>query len=130
MTTQTRPPRQVPPSAAPSSVSTAPRPRPSASIGWIVAGSLVTGLVAALLLVAAPFIPAKQSNLTGAVLCGFALGWAMLAGLSVRFTDQPQRWAVAPTLAMGLGGLALIGVGSGCVAVDRRGGSSRSPTPA
>jgi pimeloyl-ACP methyl ester carboxylesterase len=82
-------------------------------IGWIVAGSLATGLVAALLLVAAPFIPAEESQVTGAVLCGFALGWVMLAVLSVRFTDQPQRWAAAPALFMGLGGLLLMGFGSG-----------------
>ena len=81
-------------------------------IGWIVAGSLATGLVTALLLVAAPFIPAEEGAVTGAVLCGFALGWAMLAVLSVRFTDQPQRWAAAPALFMGLGGLLLVGFGS------------------
>ena len=44
-------------------------------LGWIVAGSLATGLVAALLLSAAPFIPAEESAITGAVLGGFALGW-------------------------------------------------------
>jgi pimeloyl-ACP methyl ester carboxylesterase len=89
-----------------------PGPRPRGHIGWIVAGSLATGLVAALLLVAAPFIPAEESAVTGAVLCGFALGWAMLAVLSVRFTDQPQRWTVAPALLMGVGGLLLVGFGS------------------
>src|ERR671925_332710 len=89
-----------------------PDPGPRGHIGWIVAGSLATGLVAALLLVAAPFIPAEESAVTGAVLCGFALGWAMLAMLSVRFTDQPQRWAVAPALFIGLGGLVLVGFGS------------------
>jgi pimeloyl-ACP methyl ester carboxylesterase len=77
-----------------------------------VAGSLATGLVAALLLVAFPFIPAEESDVTGAVLCGFALGWAMLAMVSVRFTDQPQRWAAAPALFMGLGALLLVGFGS------------------
>ena len=77
-----------------------------------MAGSLATGLVAALLLVAAPFVPAQESALTGAVLCGFALGWAMLAVLSVRFTDQPQRWAVAPAAFLGLGGVLLVGFGS------------------
>jgi pimeloyl-ACP methyl ester carboxylesterase len=77
-----------------------------------VAGSLATGLVAALLLAAAPFIPMEKSAVTGAVLCGFALGWAMLAVLSVRFTDQPQRWAAAPALFMGLGGLILVVFGS------------------
>ena len=89
-----------------------PDPGSRGHIGWIVAGSLATGLVAALLLVAAPFIPAEESAVTGAVLCGFALGWAMLAVLSVRFTDQPQRWAAAPALFMGLGGLLLVGFGS------------------
>ena len=87
-------------------------PTGGARIGWIVAGSLATGLVAALLLPFAPFIPAEESAVTGAVLCGFALGWAMLAVLSVRFTDQPQRWAAVPALFMGLGGLLLIAFGS------------------
>jgi len=89
-----------------------PDPGPRGHIGGIVAGSLATGLGAALLLVAAPFIPAEESAVTGAVLCGFALGWAMLAVLSVRFTDQPQRWAAAPALFMGLSGLLLVAFGS------------------
>ena len=89
-----------------------PGPGPRGRIGWIVAGSLATGLVAALLLAGAPFIPAEEPAITGAVLCGFALGWAMLAVLSVRFPDQPQRWAAAPALFMGLGGLLLVGFGS------------------
>jgi len=40
------------------------------------------------------------------VLLGFALGWALLAVLSVRFSDQPQRWAVAPAAFFVLVGLA------------------------
>src|SRR5215217_8678739 len=87
-------------------------PGPRGHIGWIVAGSLATGLLAAVLLAAAPVIPAEERAVTGAVLCGFALGWAMLAVLSVRFTDQPQRWAAAPALFMGLGGLLLVGFGA------------------
>src|SRR4029453_5793886 len=59
-----------------------------------------------------PFTPPKENAVTGAVLCGFAVGWAMLAVLSVRFTDQPQRWAAVPALLMGLGGLLLVLVGS------------------
>ena len=89
---------------------------PRGRIGWVVAGSLASGLVAAVLLAGAPFIPAEEAAVTGAVLCGFALGWAMLAVLSVRFTGQPQRWAVAPALFMGGGGLLLVSVGA---AVDR-----------
>ena len=81
-------------------------------IGWIVAGSMAAGLLAAALLVAAPFIPPEESRVTGAVLCGFALGWAMLAVLSVRFTDQPQRWAAAPAVFLGVSGLLLVAFGS------------------
>ena len=77
-----------------------------------MAALLAAGLIAALLLVAVPFIPAEESGVTGAVLLGFALGWAMLAVLSVRFTDQPQRWAAVPALFMGLGGVLLLGFGS------------------
>src|SRR4030095_13048669 len=85
---------------------------PRGKIGWIVAGSLATGLVAAVLLAAAPFVPAEERAVTGAVLCGFALGWAMLAVFSVRFTDQPRRWAAAPALFMGGGGLLLVSFGA------------------
>ena len=81
-------------------------------IGLIVLGSLAAGLAAAVLLVVAPFGPATQSAVTGSVLCGFALGWAMLAVLSVRFTDQPQRWAFAPALLMGVSGVLLVLFGS------------------
>ena len=93
-----------------------PRSRPGRGprrhIGAIVACSLAAGILAALLLVAAPIVPAQESAVIGAVLCGFALGWAILAVLSVRLTDQPQRWAAAPALFMGLGGLLLVTFGS------------------
>jgi pimeloyl-ACP methyl ester carboxylesterase len=87
-----------------------PRAPAKGRIGLIVAGSLVTGLVVVLLLVAAPFIEAKQNVLTGMVLLAFALGWAILAVLSTRFSDQPQRWAAAPAVFFTLAGLiSLIG---------------------
>ncbi len=83
-----------------------PLPRtPRGRIGLIVAGSLAAGLVAALALVATPFIPAKEGVLTGVVLLGFAFGWALLAVLSVRLSDQPQRWAAAPAVFFALAGL-------------------------
>jgi pimeloyl-ACP methyl ester carboxylesterase len=89
-----------------------PDPSRKGRLGWVVAGSLVAGVLAALLLAGAPFIPATESGVTGAILVGLALGWAMVAVLSVRFTDQPQRWAVAPALFMGLGGFLLVAFGS------------------
>ena len=79
-------------------------------IGLIVAGSLAAGIVIALALVAAPFVAAEENALTGVVLLGFAFGWALLAVLSVRFSDQPQRWAAAPASFLALAGLvSLIG---------------------
>lgn len=90
-----------------------PGSRQKGHIGWVVAGSLAAGLVAALLLVAVPFVPAEISEVTGAVLCGFAVGWALLAVLSARFTDQPQPWAAIPAMFMGVGGLLLVAFGSG-----------------
>lgn len=83
-----------------------------ASIRRVVAASLATGLVAALLLAFAPFTRAEESAATGAVLCGFGLGWATLVVLSVGLTDQPQRWAVVPAVLMGTGGLLLVTFGS------------------
>ncbi len=77
-----------------------------------MAGSLTTGFVAALLMVAAPFVPAEEAAITGAALCGFAVGWAMLSVLSVRLTDQPQAWAAVPAAFMGVSGLLLLLFGS------------------
>jgi pimeloyl-ACP methyl ester carboxylesterase len=92
------------------------RPRPAQRrIGWIVALSIAAGLLVAVVLVAAPFTPAKEHVLVGVVLLGFALGWALLAVLSVRFSDQPQRWAAAPATFMAVAGLVSL---SGFAAVQ------------
>ncbi|WP_421733882.1 alpha/beta hydrolase [Cellulomonas sp.] len=84
----------------------------SGPIGRVVAGSLISGLLTALLLAAAPFVPPQEATITGAVLCGLALGWAMLAVLSVRMTNQPQAWAAVPAVVMGVGGFLLLTLGS------------------
>lgn len=80
-------------------------------IGVVVAASLGAGFVAALLLLAAPFVRPEEAEVTGAVLCGFALGWALLAVLSMRFTDHPQRWAEVPAVFFGVCGLLLVAFG-------------------
>lgn len=104
MASQTHPSGPGPlPAPAPTSTPSAV-PVPRGRVGRIVAVSLATGLIAALLLVAAPFVPAREGGLTGAVLVGFAVGWAMLIVLSARFTAAPQRWAVAPAVSMGSAG--------------------------
>src|SRR5215218_4207075 len=83
-----------------------PRRTAKLRIGLVVVISVAAGLIAAAVLVAIPVIPARENVLTGVVLLGFALGWALLAVLSVRFSDQPQRWAVAPAAFFVLVGLA------------------------
>ncbi len=74
-------------------------------IGPIVVGSLAVGLLTAVVLAAAPFVPSRMNVLTGVVLLSFAIGWALVAVLSVRFSDQPQRWAAAPAVFLTLAGL-------------------------
>ena len=92
------------------------RPRQTSKdrIGLVVVISMGAGLIAAAVLVAMPLVPAKENVLTGVVLLGFALGGALLAVLSVQFSDQPQRWAAGLAAFMGLAGLALL---SGSAAV-------------
>ncbi len=76
--------------------------------GVVVAGSLTVGFLAALIL---PFLPVATVDVnfaTAMVLFGWALGWALLALLSTRFTDQPQRWAVVPATFMAVAGALVL----------------------
>jgi pimeloyl-ACP methyl ester carboxylesterase len=59
-------------------------------------------------LIFAPFVAVDEEVFTGMLLLGFAVGWALLAGLSTRFTDQPQRWAAVPAAFMALAGLIFL----------------------
>ena len=77
-------------------------------IGVIVAGSMCSGLVVSLVLVVGPFGGAQEHLIMGAALLGWALGWALLAVLSIRWSDQPQRWAIVPAVLMALAGVSLV----------------------
>ena len=72
-------------------------------IGLIVAGSLAAGLVAAAGSCRRPVHPGKRECPHRRGPAGFAFGWALLAVLSVRFSDQPQRWAAAPAVFLARG---------------------------
>ena len=83
-------------------------PRSRIGIGTIVVLALGAGLAAAVLL---PFIPwptVDANFATAMVLLGFAVGWALLAALSARLTDQPQTWAYVPALFMGVSAVLLL----------------------
>src|SRR3954467_4645182 len=87
----------------------APRRRPAIVVG----GSLLAGPPAAVALIAGPLGGGAEAAITGGLLLGFAAGWALLAGLSVRFTDRPQLWAAVPAAAMGISGAGLIALAPG-----------------
>lgn len=64
------------------------------------------GLILALVLTVLVFGGATEPVISGVALLAFALGWTLLAWLSERRTDQPQRWACVPAIFMGVLGLA------------------------
>jgi pimeloyl-ACP methyl ester carboxylesterase len=66
------------------------------------------GFIIAAVLVVGPFGGAPEHVITGTVMLAFAAGWAFLAGLSIRWTDQPQRWATVPAAYMGTVGAGLL----------------------
>jgi len=81
-------------------------PPPTRRIGLVVAFSLLSGALGALILTLGVFGGEQEPVITGSALLAFAGSWAMLAVLSARWTDQPQRWAALPA-----GYLAVVGVG-------------------
>lgn len=105
MTTDTRP--SNPPLTSGESAAPADRSR-RWRIGRIVAASLLEGLLGALALAMGVFGGAPEHIITGSVLLAFASGWAALAVLSIRLTDQPQRWALVPAALMAATGLGLL----------------------
>jgi pimeloyl-ACP methyl ester carboxylesterase len=101
-TTDLRPSRPSGTPAAP------PTPAPRGPLGRVVLGSLVFGAVAAAVLTLAVFPGAAEHVTVGVALLAFAAGWAMLAVLTTRMTNQPQRWAYAPAAFLAAAGLALV----------------------
>jgi pimeloyl-ACP methyl ester carboxylesterase len=75
---------------------------PRGHVGRIVTLTIVGGAVAALAAVVGPFAGAEEHVITGCVLAAFAASWTLLATLTARWTDQPQRWAKVPAAAMAL----------------------------
>lgn len=86
--------------------------------GRTLLAGVVTGAASAVLLTMTVFAGAGEAITTGAVLVGFAAGWAVMAVLGRRRTGQPQPWAVVPGLAMGLTGAALLATRPGPHAMD------------
>lgn len=87
----------------------------------VVAGSLLGGVAGAIALVAVPFADGGEATITGAILLGFAIGWALLAMLSTRLGDGSHRWAAVPAAVLGLSAAALIALTPSTQALDTLG---------
>jgi pimeloyl-ACP methyl ester carboxylesterase len=93
---------------ASSNASTAAAPGKSGRIGLVVFGSIASGFVLSLLLVLVVFAGGEESEITGSALLALGTGFLLLALASSRFTDQPQRWALAPGIAAAVVGLVIL----------------------
>jgi pimeloyl-ACP methyl ester carboxylesterase len=80
----------------------------SGRIGLVVFGSIASGFVLGLLLTLVVFAGGEESQITGSALLALGAGFILLALASSRFTNQPQRWALAPGIAAALVGLAIL----------------------
>lgn len=83
-------------------------PGPRGHIGRTVTSTMATGLLLAVVAVVGPFAGAEEHVITGSVLSAFAVSWALLAFLTARWTDQPQRWAKVPAAVMALAAAAIL----------------------
>jgi pimeloyl-ACP methyl ester carboxylesterase len=103
------------PPATPSSSAprTARDPERCRTAGRSVVASIAVGALTALVLALVVFAGGTEATITGALLLGFGFGWALMAFLTVRRTDQPQRWAGIPAAVMGGTGAALVLLGPG-----------------
>jgi pimeloyl-ACP methyl ester carboxylesterase len=74
----------------------------------VVLGSIAVGLVLGLVFTLVVFAGGEESQITGSALLALGVGFLLLALASSRFTDQPQRWALAPGVASAVVGLAIL----------------------
>ncbi len=112
MTNQTRPPGPGLRAATGQTPERTLMQQPGRRLGPVVTASLATGVALSFALALSPVVPAEEERVRGAVLLGFAAGWAMIAVLSSRFTSTPQRWAGVPAAFMAAGGVLLLTFGA------------------
>ena len=72
------------------------RRAPSRRLFPLVAASLIVGFLLPIVLALGPAAGGGESRMTGAALLGWGIGWALIALLSIRFTNRPHRWASCP----------------------------------
>ncbi len=77
-------------------------------VGRVVFASLAGGAATAGTLVFALLFNAPEPTIVGATLIAFALGWLLLAELTIRHTTVPQRWARIPAAFLAVAGVAMV----------------------
>jgi len=92
--------------------------RPSTrNIAWIVIVSLLAAILLSIVLVMVVVAGSRENVISAAVLFAFAAGAVLLAVLSARWSDQPQRWALIAAGWLALAGIVLL-TWPGVVATD------------
>jgi pimeloyl-ACP methyl ester carboxylesterase len=94
------------------------RRTPSHRLFPMVAASLIVGFLLPIALALGPASGGGESHMTGSALLGWGIGWALIAVLSLRFTNEPQRWALVPAGILGVMGIALIAFAPGATVMD------------
>jgi pimeloyl-ACP methyl ester carboxylesterase len=77
-------------------------------IGLTVLGSIALGLALGAALCFGVFGGREEATITGAALVALGCGILTLFFAARRLTDQPQPWALAPGIGVGIAGLALL----------------------
>jgi pimeloyl-ACP methyl ester carboxylesterase len=83
-----------------------------------ILGSVVAGLVLAIVLVLVQAASASEASITGSVLLAFGIGWGLMALLTTRFSSQPQAWTRVPGAVLAAIGLGLVVLQPGPVVMD------------
>ena len=90
-------------------------------VGLIVVGSIAAGLVLGMVLVLGVYAGGDEPEMIGSALLSLGAGLALLAVVSTRRTNQPQRWAVVPGIVTLLAGLAVLVLAPGGRLLDLAG---------
>ncbi|MDP9482836.1 MAG: hypothetical protein M3P84_06395 [Chloroflexota bacterium] len=83
-----------------------------------ILGSVLAGLVLAIVLVLVQAASASEASITGSVLLAFGIGWGLMALLTTRFSSQPQAWTRVPGAVLAAMGLGLVVLQPGPVVMD------------
>lgn len=85
-----------------------PPPPSTRNIAWIVIVCLLAAVILSIVLVMVVVPGARENVISAAVLFAFAAGALLLAVLSARRSDQPQRWALTAAGSLAVAGTVLL----------------------